>query len=538
MQLNRCISVFVDSLVSNGLKNVVVSPGSRNFPLINAFTARPINLISVVDERSAGFIALGMAQALQEPVAVCCTSGTAALNYSPAIAEAYYAQLPLLVLTADRPPESIDNWEGQSIRQTNVFQNHTVASMQTPDDYSHVEPFQALATEAMELTSSQSGPVHVNIPFREPFYELEKVNLSTSKGIQKRRKEEPGSLIPQALIEEIRKNPKILWLNGAQAPAGTRVLCSSIPVFSDVIANTGENIANWDGIMLATTDLDSSYLPDLVITTGKYMVSKQLRLWLRKKTGLKHWHIGDQTEIPTPFLTEPVILNADIKSIQQLVDQEVTNTEYLDLWKALDSRFALGVRSLDWEDFNEFSALRKLNDKLPDACTIHLSNSMPVRYWGYLPKNNKRTVYCNRGTSGIDGCTSTAVGHALTTDKDVFLITGDLAFFYDINGLWLDELPTNLKIIVMNNFGGGIFRLIDGPSSHKATIPYQTTPHQRTAKLVCKDLGIEHYEVKNWTDFNDSLESFMNQKATSVFEIHTDSEQNTAFYHHFRTIKT
>lgn len=516
---------------------MVISPGSRNFPLIRAAVEHKVNMMSVVDERSAGFVGLGMAQALNAPVAVCCTSGTASLNYYPAIAEAFYANIPLLVLTADRPPESIDNWEGQSIRQTDVFQNHIVRSYQTPDDYDDQNAFALLAQSAIRVAMNEAGPVHVNLPFREPFYNTSSVR-QTHTELGSPNSENSYADIPDELIEDITSAKRILWLNGAQVPQADQSVPQTIPVFSDVIANRPENISFWDGIMLSRPNLDESLLPEVLITTGKYMVSKQLRNWLRRRSDIKHWHVGNTQKIPTPFLTSPRVVNVSVESLTNLINREVRDSSYYERWQTLQDAYIVGLNDLNWTDFNEFSVIRKLNELLPEKCTIQLSNSMPVRYWGYLQKKSDRKTFCNRGTSGIDGCTSTAVGHALQSTEDVFLVTGDLAFFYDINGLWLESLPSNLKIIIMNNSGGGIFKMIDGPSTFDETIKYQTTPHNRTAKLICADLGITYHAASTWDEFDLAMNEFMNRNSVSVLEIITDSETNTQFYQRFKEIKT
>lgn len=534
--LTTCVRTFVRTLIKMGVEDVVLSPGSRNFPLLSAFVelSARVKLHTIVDERSAGFVALGLYQATGKPVVVCCTSGTAVLNFYPAVAEAYYAGAELIVLTADRPPESIDNWEGQCIRQDEVFANHIRASYATPDAYNNPHVFGSIASEAYRAAVRSHGPVHVNMPFREPFYgeeESEGDDISIEFA-ENRIEAEPVS---EEMMNELRSAKRILWLNGASLPVKKMTTVKHVPVFSDIISNQTSTIEHWEAILLtAGKDLDKLY-PDLIITTGQYFVSKHLRTWLREVPGLRHWHLGNGTSIPKPFGTNPKVMSCDPDEVMSVIGTD--NMAYAHLWNAMENRFISKFEALDWGSFTEFSVIRNLSNRLNEGASIQVSNSMPVRYLGYLGTQPGITYYANRGTSGIDGCTSTAAGFARAVSNEVFLFTGDVAFFYDVNGLWADKLPQNLKIILLNNSGGGIFELIDGPMNHQSSLNYQVTPHNRTAKHICEDYGIKYFHVTDWDEYEKAVKLFLNHSGIAVFEIQTQRPMNRDFFEIFKQIK-
>ncbi len=533
--LTSCVSKFIETLVIKGLRHVVLSPGSRNFPLINGFlSSSEVTCHSVIDERSAGFVALGMAQKLKTPVAVCCTSGTAALNLYPSIAEAYYSEIPLIVLTADRPSENIDNWEGQCIRQTHIFAQHILASFETSDDYTDSDRFREVAETAYSKASQ--GPVHVNMPFREPFY-YQSEPKNAPNDIQENDDIQTYGRIPDRLINDLKEARRILWLNGASLPMDEIPLGSNRVVFSDVISNQPDSIQHWDGILSSKTSLEERYSPDLIISTGKFFVSKPLRTWLKGIKNLTHWHIGTEKDIPTPFGTRPKTAKVEFQHIIDRIQSNPHQESYLNVWQELQKNYTRHFSELGWNQFNEFSAIRKVHESLPVNSILHVANSMPVRYLGFLKKKLGLTYYSNRGTSGIDGCTSTALGYAKISEKNVFLITGDIAFFYDCNGFWVDHVPPNFKIVLMNNNGGGIFQLIDGPNEFSNSLTLQTTPHNRSAQHLCNDYGLAYFKAENWHHYEIKWDEFLNHSGAAVFEIQTNMKTNKEFYDNFRNIE-
>ena len=502
--------------------------------MIQAFSARSdVECHSSVDERSAAFMALGLSIGLKKPVAICCTSGTAALNFYPAVAEAFYSGNPLLVITADRPPERIDNWEGQCIRQSGLFDQHILSSYDTPASYGDESVFVKIATQAYTQAQLYMGPVHVNMPFEEPFYEDSNPMLKPTPGFEDAPK--VFDPIPQDLEDELKAAQSVLWLNGASCPKGKIRYNANMVVLSDVISNQGENMDHWEAFISSSSDLED-LSPDLIITTGSYFLSKKLRIWLAGIDHLTHWHMGSQKEIPTPFKTQPRAVNCDPQEVADLLKTIGQNHSYVENWESRMALFKEQFNSLPWGGFTEFSVVSTLYDKLPDRSVLHVSNSMPIRYVGYLKKRGI-DQYSNRGTSGIDGCTSTALGFAKTTSEPVFLFTGDLAFFYDANAFWTNDIPTNLKVIMLNNQGGGIFRLIDGPSRFPQSLVWQTTPHQRSGRHVADDHRLGYFTCSTWAELTREWEDFLNHPGCAVLEVKTDMKFNEEFYSEFKHIK-
>ena len=533
--LSQCLHAFFTEYLNYGVKHVVLCPGSRNFPIIQTVIAanKFVEIHSVVDERSAGFIALGLAQQTNTPVVVCCTSGTASLNLYPAIAEAYYSETSILVLTADRPAESVDNWEGQCIRQDHVFDKHVLASFTTPESLSDKSIFRQCAIDSIKTAISGNGPTHVNMPFAEPFYNkweddgfrVNPIQLETVNKVD----------VPDDLVSDIAQASKILWLNGASREKIDIQFPANLPVWSDVISNVKQTSKHWESLVSNGLDVPK---PDLIITTGKYFVSKKLRSYLRTVVNLKHWHVNDGSSIPAPFGTNPHSINCDLQTVVDLVEAHYTHTEYKETIDTLNDAVKQQIVNLHWETLTEMSAIRDLYRMLPPRSVLHISNSMPIRYVGLMDRRSDLVHAANRGTSGIDGCTSTALGAAIATDETVFLFTGDIAFLYDINAFWQTQIPHNLRIVVFNNEGGGIFELIDGPNQHPSSLAYQTTPHNRSIKELSAHFGLDYLQVNESTNASERYSQFILSTKPTILEVKTDRKNNNAFLGDYRNVIT
>ena len=510
-----------------GVEKAVVCPGSRCAPLLIGFGKHPnIETISVTDERSAGFVGLGLAQQTGNPVVLVCTSGTAAQNFAPAVIEAYYQNVPLFVLTADRPPEWIDQWDGQTIRQKNLYIEHIKGCFVYDEDTTSV------GKKALELALEGAlGPVHLNIPIREPFYpdsfeEIrfnEKAQRPQSKNIYK---------IDESVWDEFESilnlSEKVLVLGGQTEPNQELIELLNqldIPIVGDVISNLHglEGVINSSDLIFKT---DEEFLvPDFLITFGRSVISKNLKLYLRKNKPKVHWHIGEGM-VGDPFQsltkiikTPPLQFFTDwLDMVIKINDQDDYCNLLKDTQKSVDEDFDL---TLDNAEFNYFNAVRSVLKQLPQNSVLHLGNSMPVRIANFIGiKESTIDIWCNRGTSGIDGVVSTAVGHALAEpNRKHTLIIGDLSFFYDRNGLWLNhEFPTNLQIVILNDNGGGIFNMIPGPSNQDGLTNLFTTPHQRTAKLTAQEFNLTYRKIT-------SLEE-IDGWSSGILEIFTEMQNN------------
>jgi 2-succinyl-5-enolpyruvyl-6-hydroxy-3-cyclohexene-1-carboxylate synthase len=557
--------------VAHNITTAVLSAGSRNAPLTIAFVRNPnIKTYTISDERAAAFIAMGMAQSQDKPVILCCTSGSAGLNYAPAVAEAYFQQIPLIVITADRPPEWIDQLDGQTIRQRDLFGKHVKASYELPVDYSHPDAkwhIERIINEAiLTATEFPPAPVHINAPFREPFYPTKDEVIDYETDVRKIEKMQATPYIHEifkTFEKTFVQSEKILAVGGQEnnyisVLLTERLDALKIPVINECINNLHncENAIKHHDIFLAKPEIQEQLgQVDLLITYGKSVLSKPLKNYLRKYKPKKHWHIQGigQGQIADTFQSLTTIIPLmhfqffGIMSYGHArpLPNQPPRENYLNLWISFDneviSKFKDYFNNYDTNKFSELLAVCKVLYSLPQKTTLHLSNSMPVRYanvLGIYPRENQEIeIFCNRGTSGIDGCTSTAVGHAISNSERMHvLITGDVAFFYDRNALWHNYLPNNLRIILLNNHGGGIFKMIDA-----GTLPevdeYFVTQQKLNAKNTAKDFGLDYYFCNNYEDLQQILATFFdNSTQVKLLEIETDLQVNYEVWQEFKKL--
>lgn len=543
----------INDLVSlchhKGINNAILSPGSRCAPITLAFTRHhDFHCRTIPDERSAAFIALGMAQQLDKPVILVCTSGSATYNYAPAVAEAFFQQIPLIVITADRPPEWIDQWDGQTIRQANIYGQHIKGSFQFPDEFGHPDKIwhaNRQANEAINLAMQHpQGPVHINIPLREPFYpeagevfwfsesirsiDLLEVNKSLSNDTKIK------------LSASLEKFERIMFVPGQQKPnASIQSLLDKLIAAGKalVIADSISNLQSKHTIVfhdhfIPFLDEDGSAEPDLVISFGKSIISKNLKLFLRNSKA-EHWHIQPNGYTPDTFqsLTKTILCDphAFLEFLLEL--NKYSKPTFLETWKSMDQKISERLPSiLKRAKFGEYKAMAECLKVIPDHSKIHVANSMAVRYLNFLGERPQEVI-CNRGTSGIDGSNSTAVGCTFTTKDHVTLITGDMAFFYDRNAFWHNYQMNNLRIILLNNHAGGIFRLINGPSSQPELEEFFETNQRLSAGYLAKDFGFEYHLATDERSLEMGLKNFY-QKSNhpKILEIQTKSTKNATIF--------
>ncbi len=549
----RWLSSLAGFLKDNNIDNIITSPGSRNAPLLLHLTNyKEINIYSHVDERSAGYMALGMAQYLRTPVALVCTSGSAMLNYGPALSEAYYQHIPLLVLTADRAPEWIDQSDGQTIRQNNIFQAYIRKSFTLPTDINHPDDewyiWRTLSEAIKNTTVPVPGPVHVNIPFREPLYEIEaqtnsKPKLLTVVKALRNLDEAAWNL----LIPILNKSKHIIILAGLNQPDKIttdllKILSgfNQVAVFTDISSNQTSKtfIRASDDIIASVINPDHNLFDaDLLISFGGPVISKSLKTWLRKHPPAEHWHLNRESEAPDTFQCLNKIIESDINPFLEGLIKRLINTDSVYSWKWRDINDKVNnIRDLNLEKslFSDIKACWLISKKIPDNSLLHLANSMPVRYAHLNNWPENISIYSNRGVSGIEGCVSTAVGAAIHFRGITSVITGDLAMLYDSHSLWNETLPGGLKIIVLNNQGGGIFRIIDGPGKHKAHREYFETPHHYNLKSLAEMYNLNYFGTHNESELNEALNIIYNDiNNPALLEIFTDQDVNADVYHNY-----
>ena len=538
------------------IKDAVVSPGSRSAPILISFVRHPeIKSWIFPDERSAGYIACGMAIVKQAPVVVICTSGTATLNLAPAIAEAYYQQIPLLILTADRPPEWIDQYDNQTINQQGIYDNYIKNSYQLPVTYDHPDDIwhvHRIVSEAINQTmEGRKGPVHINVPLREPLYPAENQVIEPSSVIKTIASSVPEQIIAGGLNEELysewqKYNKKLAvtgQLNFSETMRGIveTLSANDIPVVSDITSNLHSTtvIQGQDIFLNQTNNRLADLQPELLITWGKTILSKNLKSFLRKYKPVVHWHVQKGIVAADTFqsVTRIIDMAPEVFFKQMKLSG---NPNYAIAWKEEENK-AEGILQeyISAIPFGEFKALSMVFDHLPGNCLLHLANSMSVRYANFLTLKNRPkniTVYSNRGVSGIDGCNSFAVGTMLITEKVTILITGDLAFFYDRNAFWHNYPLNNLRIVLLNNHGGVIFRIIEGPNRQPELDEYFETRQQLNAARTAADFGFEYYPAKNEMELSAALESFFLPGSPKLLEVFSDHLEAKEIFVQLKTL--
>ena len=522
----------IESCRIYGITNIVISPGSRNAPLTIGFVNNPnFKCFSIVDERCAAFFAMGIAQQTKEPVAIICTSGSALLNYYPAIAEAFYSEIPLIVISADRPTEKIDIGDGQTIRQRNVFENHSLYNANLSEEASDENDLEI--AKAISISKEQKGPVHINVPFEEPLYQTTEVlavsvpNLTFESSIQLQFdfKEE------KALWPEFKKKLILVGVNdpGRISEEILEKLANdpSIVVMTESTSNLHNPnfVGNIDRIITPFSEADFlNFQPDLLVTFGGMVVSKRIKQFLRKYKPQNHWHI-DTLRAYDSFraLTKHIIQEPSVFFKAVLPEKASTESDYRDqmlsIKKHREEQHQDYLQELPFSDFNAFDII--LNS-LPKDSQLQISNSSAIRYAQLFDIDPSISVFCNRGTSGIDGSTSTAIGAAYAQEKQTVLITGDISFLYDSNALWNKYIPSNFKIIIVNNGGGGIFRILPGHQETQVFNEFFETSHNLNAEHLADMYGFTYFSASDDIELGVELPKFYrNNDKPTILEIFT-----------------
>lgn len=522
-----------------GIKNIVISPGSRNAPLIIGFVNNPFfKCYSIADERCAAFFAIGMAQQLQEPVAVVCTSGSALLNYYPAFAEAFYNQIPFIVLSADRPQSKIDIGDGQTIRQENVFENHSLYNANLTENTTLENDIKI--QDAIHFSIAKKGPVHINVPFEEPLYEttsvLEVNPIHLSNKILTKEVENLYQF-----IEIWNASKKKLILVGECFPnfIDDKITNkigndNSIVVMTETISNWHHNsfINNIDAIISPFSEQDYlDFQPEILITFGGMIVSKRIKAMLRKYKPKHHWHI-DELRAYNVFecLTHhfECCPNDFFAALLPLTNK--INSDYKQLSKKLKkNRAKKHIEYLANIPFTDFKAFEYILSSLPKNSILQLSNSSTIRYAQLFDIDKSIEIFCNRGTSGIDGCTSTAIGAAVANKKQTIFITGDIGFLYDSNALWNNYIPKNFKIILLNNGGGGIFRILPGHDETPVFNTFFETSHCLTAEHLSKMYNLNYQIASSVETLKLQLENFYLIDKPAILEVFTPTKINNEY---------
>ena len=546
------LGFLLKNLLANNVCEVVVSPGSRNAPLTIALrNDRRFRLQVVVDERSAAFIALGMSQQLQTPVVLVCTSGTATLNYGPALAEAYYQGIPLIAVTADRPPEWIDRGEGQCIRQANVFSNYVKASFSIDISSDSMDCQQSnregIAQMIRICNSGFPGPVHINFPFREPLYGWPLSESEFNAPLQLNKLEVNSAKDDfSSYFNSISASQRVLVLVGQLSPSD--VLQKSLSSFANLpnVVVMTEHHGNMSNevycasidrlIMRLSPERMDSLAPEIVITIGRNIISRKVKAWLRKAK-VRHWQLESSTDDVDVFGNfEAAIRSNPAEFFSAFEIAPAAPNSWKSALMEMSRNSALRAhdfyRSCPWSDL---SAIHMIHLGLPSNSALQMGNSSIVRYFLLNEMRSDVLYFSNRGVAGIDGCVSTAVGASSVHSHLTTAVVGDVSFFYDSNALWNNFEKERLRIIVVNNGGGGIFRIIDGSKDLDEVMMSENfeTHHHRSAEGLANMYKIPFFKAAREVELIEGLKWLYAQKNCAILEVVTDRHVNPKVLNEF-----
>ena len=537
---------ITDLCFKKNIKNIVISPGSRNAPLTLGFNLNPyFKTYSIVDERAAAFFALGIAQQIKFPVILVCTSGSALLNYYPAISEAYYSNIPLVILSADRPEKLLNIGDGQTINQKNVFNKNIGYSenLNQNDNY-FLNLFglrdnnQEKINKALNFSIEKQSPVHINIPFSEPLYEITnslsvdsinkipRLNNQNVKKVSSFRNKWQNSIKKIILIGV--SSPDLLSEKSIDLLAGD----SSLLVLTENTSNVYHPFfCNKIDQLIAplTNNQLKEFRPEILITIGGMIISKKIKAILRDNKPNEHWHIGTHDANDTFFCLTKHFKTSPNNIISKLYENFNDNgSDFYNKWDLVISKrkekHKEYLSNLIYCDFKVFDYV--LNS-IPSKSMLQVSNSSAIRYTQLFDLDSSINVFCNRGTSGIDGSTSTAVGAASVFKGNTVFITGDLSFFYDSNALWNNFIPSNFRVILINNKGGGIFKILTKDNNTELFKKFFETKHDLYAKDLCNMYGFEYFISNDEDTLKNVLNDFYNEsEKPKLLEVITDNDYN------------
>lgn len=539
-------------LKAHGIRKIMLCPGSRNIPIVQTLANIPdFTCYPMTDERSAGFFALGLALHGGTPAAVCCTSGTALLNLHPAVAEAFYQQVPLVVISADRPAAWIGQMDGQTLPQPGVFGSLVKKSVDLPEVDSEESEWYCnrLINEALlELNHHGKGPVHINVPISEPFFKLPVTELPEVRVITRYQGLSVYDKDYQPLIDRLNRYQRRMAVVGQMNliylfdKRYTKMLYKHFAWFTENISNQtvpGVPIRNIEPLLCSMNfETQQKMRPELLITYGGHVISKRLKKFLRRHPPVEHWHIAPDGEVVDLYGSLTTVIEMDpFEFLEKIAPMMENRTpEYPRQWEALSKAIPQAQF-----DYSEMSAIGAVIKNLPAPCSLHLANSSVVRYAQLFDIPANVEILSNRGTNGIEGSLSTALGYATASDKLNYLFIGDLSFFYDMNALWNSNYGANIRILLLNNEGGEIFHALPGLELHENARRFVTATHCTTAKAWAEDRGFEYLSARNSEELNAAVTVFTQASVTNrpmLLEVFTDKnldiEMLKEYYHNLK----
>jgi len=537
------VQLIAETFLAFGINHIVLSPGSRNGALTMQFANdKRFKTYSVIDERSAGFVALGMAQQIQQPVVVCCTSGSATANYYPAVTEAFFQNIPLIVLSADRPEHLVDNFDGQTIRQKDIFEKHSVHNVQLSEseETDDLTRNMLLTKYALIDCLHKSAPIHINMPFSEPLYEFVTTPAIEIDNITIDEKVYPEIDVIDLMKRWNTSSRKMILVGmhhpNTQSNEYLKQLAQdeSVVVLHEVTSNIHDErfFNKIDQVIFPYSEDELEALkPDILLTIGQNIVSKKIKKFLREHQPTQHWHLDEYWQ-PDTFqaLTDKIQTKPELFLEQFVPFVNSKEADYYTKWNTI--RKANEIKHKKYVNMMPFCDLKVVDSivkNYPENWQVQYGNSTVIRYGLLFDHQPNNPIFCNRGTSGIDGSTSTAIGACLASGQNTVMITGDISFFYDSNALWNVNIPNNFRIILINNGGGNIFKFISGPSETDVVEEFFETKHQLTAEHLAKMYDFDYINVNNLTDLANQYKDFYAESnRPKILEIDTRNSANDA----------
>jgi 2-succinyl-5-enolpyruvyl-6-hydroxy-3-cyclohexene-1-carboxylate synthase len=530
------VNILTSLLREHGIRYAVCCPGSRNSPIVHNLNECPdIACYPVTDERSAGFYALGMSQCLKEPVVVCVTSGTALLNLAPAVAEAYYQHIPLVVISADRPQAWIDQLDGQTLPQPDALGRFVKKAVSLPEVISSPpelgkatgrrallgngvrgglnEPHWYCNRLVNEALLEKHAPVHINVPISEPLFDYNVAELPVERKIE---------LLPADITNQTLSHVCRMFMQSERP-----LLVAGQPM------NPG-----YDEAVCLIGD-DESYVPDLVLYIGGSIVSKRLKRFLRKAK--ETWVVNATGEVTDTFMNLTRVIQGDVAVVEDqirfLLEQQ--SHPFVQKWETLLSKVRAHAAAYQ-PDYSEMAVVKCFETQITihsSLFTIHYANSTAIRLANIFAQHS---VYCNRGVNGIEGSLSTAAGFSVVTEDNVFCVIGDLSFFYDQNALWNQNLRGNFRILLLNNGKGGIFNLLRGLEQSPARDKYVAAEHHTSAEGICQQNDIVYLKAENMEQLQQGVSTLLNINSSRpvLLEVFTDpAEDERVFKDYYKTLR-
>ena len=566
-------SIVAEELYRSGVRTVCISPGSRSTPLVIAFAelrdrVSDFQLLVHIDERSSSFFALGLAKVKKAPVALLCSSGTAAANYYPAIIEAYYSEIPLVVLTADRPPEMRDCGSGQTIDQINIYGKYVryFFEVGTPEMLGfRLRYLRSLISRSVSIAlgkgDTPAGAVHLNFPFADPMSPIAVPNdvpddLELNSPEAMLGNPSGGAYSPiiagkrsfstdviASIANQIVSHPNGLLVVGVyDAPNGflesvqRLARATGYPLLIEATgSHRGDEIGHYDSF-LRSPNFCNNHAPDIVIRFGAMPTSKSYRLWLQQHIGCQQIVVGSTNSDPTHGLTQtlnvyPVSFCQELANYLENYAQPVWQNKQWRLDFELAENIAEHTITSSLAEIDELfdgKVYAELAAILPADSYIYVASSTPIRDLDtFFHSDRPITVLANRGTNGIDGTISSALGAAWGCDRPMVLICGDLSFYYDLNGLLAaKQYNISLTVILLNNDGGGIFDFLPISQYENVFEEFFGTSHGLDFAPIVTAYDCEHVLIQDWQDFRDRFTDSLNAKGTQVLEIRSDRKRN------------